>query len=133
MWVFTKNGFLSIVKHRYLPGRLMIRARVRDDLEQFVSLLDEIGGGHHRIKETPDGDYGFRVTARKEVVAQALARLTTEIDYDNFKNAIHGDVDRDSAYMDVWAAMHRLQEDKLHGETPNLRFHTFLQKRDDTK
>jgi len=121
MWVFGKTGFLSIVKHRYLPGRLMIRARVREDLESFVSLLDEISGGHHKIKKTSDADYGFRTTARKEVVAQAIARLTAEIDYTNFKDEIHkqADPDRDRAYMDVWAAMHGLQNAKLR--KPGLR------------
>jgi len=126
MWVFTTSGFLSIVKHRYLPGRLMIRARVREDIEHFIALLDEIGGGHHKIKETPDGDYRFRTTARKEIVAQAIAGITTEIDYDNFKDAVHGDVHRDRAYMGVWSAMHGLQSAKLRGDSPRTGFQSFF-------
>ena len=133
MWLFTTSGFVSIVKHRYMPGRLMIRARVREDLEQFVSVLDEIGGGQHKIKETPDGDYRFRVTAKKETAAQAIARITTDIDYDNFKNAIHGDPARDRAYMGVWSAMHGLQQDKLRGDMPPTGFHSFFPELDDAE
>ena len=133
MWVFTKSGFLSIVKHRYMPGRLMIRARVREDIEQCVGLLDEIAGSRHQVKETPDGDYRFRVTARKETVAEAIARLTTEIGYDNFKNAVHGDPARDRAYMGVWSAMHGLQTTKLRGDNPSPGFHSFFPELDDTE
>lgn len=113
MWVFTKTGFVSIVKHKFIPGSLMIRARVREDLEQFIAVLDEVSGSKHSIKETPDGDYRFRTTATKNAVAQALARQITDLDYTNFKNAVHGDRDRDSAYMGCWSAMYRLQAAKL--------------------
>jgi hypothetical protein len=113
VWVFSKTGFVSIVKHKYVPGSLMIRARVKEDLEQFVALLDEVSGSKHAIKETPDGDYAFRTTATKKAVAEVLSRQVNELDYTNFKNSVHGDPDRDSAYMSVWSAMYGLQVAKL--------------------
>jgi len=113
VWVFSKTGFVSIVKHKYIPGSLMIRARVKEDLENFVAILDEVTGSKHAVKETPDGDYAFRTTATKEAVTQALTRQINDLDYANFKNAVHGDRDRDSAYMSVWSAMNGLQMDKL--------------------
>lgn len=113
MWVFSKTGFVSIVKHKYIPGSLMIRARVREDLEQFIAVLDEVTGSKHSLKETPDGDYAFRTTATKKAVAEAITRQINDLDYVNFKNSVHGDADRDSAYMSVWSAMYGLQRDKL--------------------
>lgn len=114
MWVFTNNtGFVSIVKHKFIPGSLMIRARVKEDLESFIALLDEVTGSKHTLKETPDGDYAFRTTATKKAVAEAITRQINDLDYVNFKNAVHGDPQRDSAYMGVWSAMYGLQRDKL--------------------
>ena len=112
MWIFSKTGFVSIVRHKPQTDKLIVRARVREDLERFVKLLDEIAGARHAIRETPR-DYRFRTVATKEAVAQALARQVTDIDYTNFKDAVHGDPQRDDAYLDVWSAMHRLQRDKL--------------------
>jgi hypothetical protein len=78
------------------------------------------------VEETPDGDYRFRTTATKKAVSEAIARQITDLDYTNFKNAVHGDPARDRAYMDVWAALHGLQSDKLRGTEPQTGFHAFL-------
>lgn len=118
MWVFWKQGFVSIVQHRHLPGKLMVRARHRDDLESFARLLDELGGKKHSIQETPQADYRFRTVACKRTVARAMARIAAEIDYPNFKAAVHGDPARDSAYLDVWRAMNRFQDEKEEGQRP---------------
>ena len=113
MWIFSRTGFVSIVAHKSQPGKLVVRARVREDLEQFAKLLDDITGEGHAVTETPGRDYRFRTTATKDAVAQALARQVADLDYTNFKDAVHGDPQRDSTYLDVWGAMHRLQLDKL--------------------
>jgi hypothetical protein len=115
MWIFSKRGFVSIVQHRQLPGKLLVRARTKADLENFVRLLDEIGGRKHPVQETPDADYGYRTVACKRVVANAVSRITTEIDYTNFKNGVHGDPARDSAYLEVWSAMVDFQREKKTG------------------
>lgn len=109
MWIFCKSGFVSIVRHRLWPGKLLVRARVRCDLENFVHLLDEIGDTKHAIKETKNADYRFRTVASQRLVGEAVARIVADIDYPNFKNAVHGEPNRDRAYMRVWAAMHDLQ------------------------
>lgn len=113
MWIFSKTGFVSVVRHKSQPGKLIVRARVREDLERFAKLLDTITGERHGIRETPGRDYRFRTVATKHAVAQVLARQITDIDYTNFKDAVHGDRQRDDAYLDAWSAMHRLQRDKL--------------------
>jgi hypothetical protein len=106
VWVFSRTGFVSIVEHKTVPGKLIVRARVREDLEQFAKLLDDITGEGHAVRETPSHDYRFRTTATKDAAAQALARQVTDLDYMNFKDAVHGDPQRDDAYLsplaNVW-------------------------------
>jgi hypothetical protein len=113
MWIFCKSGFLSIVEDQFAKGKLLVRARVEDDMSNFVSLLDEISGTGHRIEETPERDYRFRTTANQEVVAQAIFEIVSSIDYGNFKNSVHGEPDRDVAYMQVWSVMNGFQQGKL--------------------
>lgn len=105
MWVFSKSGFVSIVKHRTKYNTMLVRARVYNDLHNFRSLL----GAPRDIVEMTDADYRFRMEASATDVCQAMAALARDIDYDNFKSAVHGEPDRDGAYMDVWSAMAGLQ------------------------
>ena len=115
MWIFSKWGFVSIVQHRQLPGKLLVRARTKADLENFIRLLGEIDGKKHPVEETPDADYGYRTVACKRAVARALSRIAADVDYPNFKDAVHGDPARDSAYMEVWSAMVDFQREKKTG------------------
>ena len=110
MWLFYKSGFLSIVENRFGKDKLLVRARVEEDLENFVSLLDDIAGTKHRIEETPERDYRFITTSKKEIAAKAIFQIVSSIDYDNFKEAVHGDSDRDTAYMKIWSVMNSFQE-----------------------
>lgn len=75
--------------------------------------LDELGKTRHAIKDTEKADYRFRTVASPRVVAAAVARTVAGIDYPNFKTAVHGDSQRDRAYLRVWSAMHELQTPTL--------------------
>ena len=112
MWIFSKLGFVSIVQHRHLPGMLLVRARARDDIDNFVRLLDEIGGKKHPVEETPNADYRFRTVVCNRLVAKVVGRIAAGISYPNFKDEIHGDPSRDSAYMRIWRAMADFQAEK---------------------
>lgn len=100
MWVFTSNSFLSIVEHDQDPGLLHVRARFSGDIEAVFPSAD--------VSETPQADYRFRASLPRERVEEAMARLTREIDYDNFKNSVE-DADRRDHYIKVWEAMWRAQ------------------------
>lgn len=106
MWIFAKHGFISVVQDRNDPARLLVRARKREDLEN----LDISGDVTSEISETPDADYRFRIFVPRKAFAAALQRMALAIDYTNFKTAVHGVPDRDSAYFSCWAAMRRFQE-----------------------
>jgi hypothetical protein len=93
LWVFTTKGFFSIVEHKKDPNRVVIRARVRKDIEKVKMLFEEC-----RV------DW-----------AGVMTQLITDLGYTNFKNAVY-ETDsleirdkRHEAYLDIWAIMHELQ------------------------
>ena len=109
MWVFSKIGFVSVVAHRELKGMLLVRARLREDLEHVAARLTEAGVTGAECEESPQADYRFRLVCPRAAMAELLKSLTNEIDYDNFKNSVHGNPVRDRAYMSCWSAMHAAQ------------------------
>ena len=106
MWLVTTRGFYSIVEDFRDREGLLVRARVREDLEALADLVPGL-----EVEETPERDYGFRASVTREVWASAVAQLAREIDYPNFKNAVaeRQGVDRAHVYGDVWATLLELQ------------------------
>lgn len=110
MWLMTPVGFFSVVrKPTDIEGKtLTVRARVREDLEalktKYLPELDE-------IQESEVNDYRYRAVATQEAVAQAMARLVNDLDYDNFKNAVakRQGQGRADVYHDVWSVLYGLQ------------------------
>ncbi len=123
MWFFTKHGFFSAVCARpddgspgqpVDPGRIMVRARVRDHLEalrkRFPGLLAEC-----EIQESAGTDYAYRLFMQKSAWTQVLAGLAEEIDYDNFKSEVARHQGRAGATYEhslhkVWSVMRSLQK-----------------------
>jgi hypothetical protein len=106
MWLFTTQGFYSVVAHRRDPERLIVRARAREDLEALRAEIPEL-----RIFSDPDADYRWRaIVSRAEWVA-AVAQLAADVDYDNFKSAVAARQGRgrERLYHRVWAALQELQ------------------------
>lgn len=104
MWIFCKSGFLSAVADKKNPDIILLRARFRDDLQRFLR-----DNGQEKmipyVSETPYYDYAFRVFMRKDDFVAALKNETENINYSNFKNAVHDGTVRDRAYMRVWREM----------------------------
>jgi len=69
MWIFSKHGHFSLGQHPDDPELLVVHSQLREELDGFVALLDEVSGEHHEIQETVEGDYHFLVLARRSVVA----------------------------------------------------------------
>jgi hypothetical protein len=101
MWLFTVDGFLSIVDKDCEPHQLLVRARVRGDIERAFP--------DARVTETRKADYRYRAVINRNALANYLRRQVQTLDYGNFKNVID-DHDRHETYMQVWSAMHRMQE-----------------------
>ncbi len=104
MWVFTKSGFFSAVRHTDQPDVLLVRARFEGDLERFCR-THGLHGIKKTIRETPDADYRFRAEIPCKAFAEAVKAEALAIDYPNFKAAVHDGTERDEAYMSCWSAL----------------------------
>jgi len=107
MWIFTTFGFFSVVQKKPSDEFLTVRARDPEDLDRLRERLPELGPT--RIE---GGDYCCRASVPRVALSACLATLASEIDYDNFKDAVHKSMGRLRAdiYHDVWAAAYQIQK-----------------------
>jgi len=106
MWLFCKNGFFSAVRHNGKPDTILLRARVKGDLER----LAKAHGCAFKVEFSPNADYSYRTELPQSEWAKIAEREAGGIDYGNFKNAVHDGTGRDDAYMQVWSVMSALQD-----------------------
>jgi hypothetical protein len=106
MWLVTTQGFYSAVAHRTSSEHVLVRARTRDDLEALRRQIPDI-----EPFEDLDADYRHRAVVTRAEWVSAVAQLASEIDYDNFKNAVaarQGSA-RAGIYGRVWSELLSLQ------------------------
>lgn len=109
MWVFCRRGFFSAVEHRERKENVLIRGRFPGDLEKLAA---EFGLPPKSVRFTPRADYAWRLELPKKQWAEFLAKEAQAIDYDNFKDSVHGETrERDLAYMGCWSALRKAQQD----------------------
>ena len=101
MWIFAKDGFLSIVQHRDQSDMLMVRARVAGDIEHYFPA---------KVIRTDDADYLFRAIIARKAVAAAMAKAVEAISYDKFKSAVE-DKRRHAYYFSVWDTGYLMQQE----------------------
>ena len=100
MWIQFNNAFLSIVINRDNKSELLVRARVKGDIEAIFPDAD--------VFEDNNADYKYRALISKAKVAARMMLKMTEINYDNFKNSVK-ETDRKQAYSKVWTELRKLQ------------------------
>jgi len=127
MWIFTPIGFFSATltnpKYKELPehmqhGHIMVRARVREDLDRLVHEHQRMGyGSEPEIFALPGHDYPYRIVVPFPEWVALAAHLAEMIDYSNFKNAVEEKAldgfagqARHDLYMKVWGVMHGAEE-----------------------
>ena len=94
MWVFTNQGFYSIVRILDTnPEKYWVRSRRKEHLTTYFS--------EERILFTHATDYQYRVEINKEELIDIFTNLPQEIDYTNFKDSIHDKELKDAAHY-VW-------------------------------
>jgi len=98
MWLMTKLGFFSVVEHRDNPNVLLVRARCKDDI---INAANETSGVWWTDE---NADYPHRMECSRERWAAFVAKITNDIDYDNFKSSI-SDERHLAAYHRVWIDM----------------------------
>lgn len=104
MWIFLDDSFLSVVSHRTLKEKLLVRGRVKGDIEAVF--------GDVKITVTPSADYRYRAVIDRNVVATAMSYRARNIHYDNFKSSVK-DTSRVPAYMKIWNEMSALQDARV--------------------
>ncbi len=102
MWIAFNNSFLSIVKNRDNNSELLVRARVKGDIENIFPSAN--------VFEDELADYRYRAFIDKRLVSEEISTNLLNIDYDNFKNSVDwSDQKRKQAYSRVWSALLELQ------------------------
>jgi hypothetical protein len=110
MWLFIRQGFYSVVRDKADARLIQVRARIEDDLEGLTGFVrNKVGAELPTIISTPNADYAYRVVVAEALWVKIASALANDIDYANFKDEVHGEDDRDAAYMKIWSAMNDLQ------------------------
>ena len=101
MWIQFNNAFLSIVENRENTTELLVRARVKGDVEKVFPEAD--------VFEDNNADYKYRAFISKAIVAKKIMLKVTEINYDNFKNSVK-EIERKKVYGNIWAELRNFQK-----------------------
>ena len=101
MWIQFNNAFLSIVENRENTTELLVRARVKGDIEKVFPEAD--------VFEDNNADYKYRAFISKVIVAEKIMLKVTEINYDNFKNSVK-EIERKKVYGNIWAELRKFQK-----------------------
>jgi hypothetical protein len=106
MWLVTVQGFYSVVAHRGKPDHVLVRCREEKDL-----LALRAQAGKFKIRYDDRADYPYRAVLTRARWEHAVAELSREIDYDNFKNAVGArqGYARAGVYHRVWDVLLELQ------------------------
>jgi len=108
MWIVMNDSYISAVQDRTNKMNLVVRARVREDLENaFPSLKQD-------IIESTDSDYRFRLFMTKQFLCGVMNTKIMNIDYDNFKNSVKQNW-RHDAYLAIWSIMYKVQQNLYWG------------------
>ena len=102
MWVMLNNSFLSVVENRNNKNELLVRARIKGDIENIFNDV--------KTFEDEKADYKYRAFIPRDLVEKVIASQVASINYANFKGSISLDDEmRHRAYMRVWSEMYKVQ------------------------
>ena len=108
MWLFTSEGFVSVVAHSEKPDTLLVRARDEDSL---LSLVEATGA---TLRHTPSNDYPYRIEALREAFSAWLAEQVFNLDYTKYKAHMWSQrPEFGDALHDVWVAMHQVTPNRV--------------------
>lgn len=128
MWLFTTYGFFSVVAYavkRYNSDpktgytravdstRVAVRARNPAHLKNLLRAFPDL---QTNVIETDQADYCCRLIVAKELWLSVATQLAEEINYDNFKDECHEQLDLDSKYIaglhEVWSILYGYQQSR---------------------
>lgn len=86
MWIAMTDGFFSIVEHKEDTGKLLVRARLRGNLEHVFGVAMKREGVGVSVDEGTD--YRFRTVLSRASVVAVIASELSGLDYTNFKGSV---------------------------------------------
>jgi hypothetical protein len=113
MWIFLNDAFLSIVHKDCAKDEVLVRARIKGDLEKVFNdeTLFKANPGLKPVTVTryTKSDYLYRAVVKRDHMRAVMAAELDRVVYNNFKastrdNKLH------NAYNAVWGVMAKLQE-----------------------
>lgn len=117
MWILMNNSYFSIVKNNNRENSLIVKARIKGDIEKIFPKAN--------VRENIGTDYKYRAFLPKWVVSKAIKKSIEAIDYDNFKDSVPLEDDmRHDVYFDVWLTLLKLQKPINYQWIPNKKFVT---------
>jgi hypothetical protein len=118
MWIACVDGFFSTVIDKIEPGRMLIRARRGKDIKNLYDRYRDKCPSMRKPTSDETRDYRYRLSISKRDWVKLAAELASEVDYPNFKSAVHDRPDQDNKgrpYLEIWSIMHALQLDERPG------------------
>lgn len=115
MWIFSTKGFFSVVQQENDPDQVLIRARLKKDIQGLKRLFDALELKTSRTIVNRNFDYKYRFSADRMDWILVMNRLMLDLDYRNFKDAVYKTDSREcrderhEAYFQVWEATRKLQ------------------------
>lgn len=116
MWIHDVNGFFSVVALQDSSTHVLVRGRVRGDLERFCAVL---GLPESAIVYLDDADYAWRVGLAGEVTKDALhdylAATISELEYTSHCKEEMTDIGdgldaaRYAWYLETWTGGMKIQ------------------------
>ena len=115
MWLFTRDGFLSLVQDRDNPDLLQVRARDRADILAHFPQA--------QVLDTAGADYAFRALVNRREVADTIHAAVMGLSYTSHAKEEMADASppnprRMSAYYTVWTALAEMQDPAPYSVTP---------------
>ncbi len=110
MWLFTPEGFFSVVTAGEFDEELQVRARSAADLDRLRERhLPELGPSLRK----PGRDYPVRAFTTRADLARCMTRIVEALDYSNFKSAVgtRQGYGRAHIYGDVWRDCLKIEQE----------------------
>jgi len=110
MWLFTPDGYYSIVQKPQdrKKGMLTIRTRNRADMDALVARYLP-RAKPYRVRHS---DYEWRIRVPQKAWARAVSKMALDIDYSNFKDEVTRwqGTHRHDVYLRVWQTLLALSD-----------------------
>ncbi len=115
MWIACVDGFFSTVIDKMEPGRMLIRARCKRDVQNLYNRYRKACPSMRKPTGDETRDYRWRLSISKRDWVKLAAELASEVDYPNFKSAVHDRPDqanKNGPYLEIWSTIHAVQVDE---------------------